>query len=378
MLQPIVALALVAAPALAQYPGHGVAKTTYACYEPFKAASWLLKYLPVASTEDSCAAGTCASGIYQGRVQLVVTGYLRERKCDLLNLDAYADAFAKDGVPTLKASWTTAGGDTYSLFVAVPHSVLVVELISDELTGGDDGATLETRMSDRNAARLKTEAKATPNNLYEVNVNRATTNLTAVTAFYEDALNCTVTLDATAHGAHRRCFIDVCRRRRARAAFSVRDFEDNFWAVHEANIDGPNHGDKYNDFHYAMDGDGLQPAKVSGDYLVDYFTKHTPTLTDRYWYAGNTKYNEYNKGALDAVGGKTAGMTMTVSTMQLGVCAAYAIVLWVLSFNPIKLCGLQTPDRQKLPGTKFTDILKTIPVGFCAATARQRRVIRAS
>ena len=440
MLQPIVALALVAAPALAQYPGHGVAKTTYACYEPFKAASWLLKYLPVTSTEDSCAAGTCASGIYQGRVQLVVTGYLRERKCDLLtalggaasansnqaavtapagvaaaagdgpdcgyaeasgfangtalysvyahdadtcckacaatdgcaganwrytaadsrvglpnagegfgihlvnvwdspttgglevaeletkfaaaigdlatysslldygvafyavDLDAYADAFAKDGVPTLKASWTTAGGDTYySLFVAVPHSVLVVELISDELTGGDDGATLETRMSDRNAARLKTEAKATPNNLlYEVNVNRATTNLTAVTAFYEDALNCTVTLDATAHGAHRRCFMwgpdptgddwalsDVCfveRAAAADAAFSVRDFEDNFWAVHEANIDGPNHGDKYNDFHYAMDGDGLQPAKVSGDYLVDYFTKHTPTLADRYWY----------------------------------------------------------------------------------------------
>ena len=65
---------------------------------------------------------------------------------------------------------------------------------------------------------------------------------------------------------------------------------------------------------------------------------------------------------------------MTVSTMQLGVCAAYAIVLWVLSFNPIKLCGLQTPDRQKLPGTKFTDILKTIPVGFCAAAAHSASV----
>ena len=37
--------------------------------------------------------------------------------------------------------------------------------------------------------------------------------------------------------------------------------------------------------------------------------------------AGNVKYNEYNKAALDSVGGKTAGMTMTVSTMQLGVCA---------------------------------------------------------
>ena len=33
-----------------------------------------------------------------------------------------------------------------------------------------------------------------------------------------------------------------------------------------------------------MDGDGLQTIKVKGDYLVDYFTKHTPTLADHYWY----------------------------------------------------------------------------------------------
>ena len=39
-------------------------------------------------------------------------------------------------------------------------------------------------------------------------------------------------------------------------------------------------------------------------------------------YIGNAKYNEYNKAALDSVGGKTAGMTMTVSTAQLAVCAA--------------------------------------------------------
>ena len=61
----------------------------------------------------------------------------------------------------------------------------------------------------------------------------------------------------------------------------------------------------------------------------------TPRAQRRY--AGNTKYNEYNKGALDAVGGKTAGMTMTVSTMQLGVCALYALILWVIGLNPVKL-----------------------------------------
>ena len=40
-----------------------------------------------------------------------------------------------------------------------------------------------------------------------------------------------------------------------------------------------------------------------------------------FWYVGNMKFNEYNTGALEAVGGKTAGMTMIVSTIQVGVCA---------------------------------------------------------
>ena len=44
-------------------------------------------------------------------------------------------------------------------------------------------------------------------------------------------------------------------------------------------------------------------------------------LSFLFWYIGNTFYNQYNTMALKAVGGKTGGLTMTVSTMQLGVCA---------------------------------------------------------
>ena len=65
---------------------------------------------------------------------------------------------------------------------------------------------------------------------------------------------------------------------------------------------------------------------------------------------------------------------MTVSTMQLGVCAGYALLLWLTTINPIKLCGLQAPDRQKLPASTFSDIVKTIPVGFCAAAAHSASV----
>ena len=88
-----------------------------------------------------------------------------------------------------------------------------------------------------------------------------------------------------------------------------------------------------------------------------------------FWYAGNMKYNEYNTASLNAVGGKTAGLTMTVATMQLGVCAVYALVMWIVKINPAKLFGLQMPDKQNLPKTTKDDIVKTLPVGFCSAAA---------
>jgi len=93
-----------------------------------------------------------------------------------------------------------------------------------------------------------------------------------------------------------------------------------------------------------------------------------------FWYVGNIYYNEYNKMALDAVGGKTGGLTMTVSTMQLGVCSLYALVLWIIGFNPIKLCGLQLPERMKLPALTKTDLVSTVPVGFCSAAAHSAGV----
>ena len=93
-----------------------------------------------------------------------------------------------------------------------------------------------------------------------------------------------------------------------------------------------------------------------------------------FWYVGNIYYNEYNKMALDAVGGKKGGLTMTVSTMQLGVCTLYALVLWIIRINPIKLCGFQTPEKMSLPKVTGGDIVKTLPVGFCSAAAHSAGV----
>ena len=83
---------------------------------------------------------------------------------------------------------------------------------------------------------------------------------------------------------------------------------------------------------------------------------------------------QYNTGALQAAGGKTAGLTMTISTMQLGVCTAYALVMWIVGWNPITLCGLKMPEKQKVPAITAGDFVKTIPVGFCSAAAHSSSV----
>ncbi|KAJ1640959.1 hypothetical protein T492DRAFT_851532 [Pavlovales sp. CCMP2436] len=93
-----------------------------------------------------------------------------------------------------------------------------------------------------------------------------------------------------------------------------------------------------------------------------------------FWYVGNVYYNIYNSGALKAAGGKNAGLTMTISTMQLGVCSAYALLMWALRFNPIKLLGLQEPEAQKVPALTTMDLLKTLPVGICSAGAHSSSV----
>lgn len=86
------------------------------------------------------------------------------------------------------------------------------------------------------------------------------------------------------------------------------------------------------------------------------------------------KYNEYNTAALNAVGGKTSGLTMTVATMQLGVCAIYALIMWTIKLNPAKIFGLQAPEKQSAPKSTKADLMKSIPLAFCAAGAHAATV----
>merc|ERR1719502_102394 len=82
--------ALLVASTLAQGPGDGVAKATYASSDPTTGLAWMLKYLPTTAAEDSCYSNYCPPNQppdgekWQGRAQLVqpFTGMI-VRNCQL-------------------------------------------------------------------------------------------------------------------------------------------------------------------------------------------------------------------------------------------------------------------------------------------------------
>eukprot|EP00960_Hanusia_phi_P078228 768795-Hanusia_phi.AAC.8 len=75
--------------------------------------------------------------------------------------------------------------------------------------------------------------------------------------------------------------------------------------------------------------------------------------------------NITNKLALKAAGG-AAGFPLTIATLQLGVGCLYALFLWA------------APDARKLPKITKEDVIKMIPVAFCAAAAHSFSVFALS
>jgi len=84
-----------------------------------------------------------------------------------------------------------------------------------------------------------------------------------------------------------------------------------------------------------------------------------------FWYVGNYFYNITNKYALSAAGG-SSGFPMTISALQLGVGALYAIFLWI------------APDARATPKVTFDDIIKMLPVAFCFMGAHSASVFALS
>ena len=210
------------------------------------------------------------------------------------NLPAYAAAFAADGVKTLAASWSASSADSlaastwYSLFVHVPNSQMIIELIGTEAPSTSADAmlvSLEPRMSPRNVKLYADTAKDALNILHATSVTRATSNISAIEWFYTTVVGATLVHSVDYTGVSRRCYgwkeakSDVCFVQRtatgvaASAAFGVEDFETMLWSTHAAIIgsDPTIADDKYNDNHYAID-----EMSVSGDHISSYVSAHSP------------------------------------------------------------------------------------------------------
>jgi len=83
----------------------------------------------------------------------------------------------------------------------------------------------------------------------------------------------------------------------------------------------------------------------------------------------------FNKLASKEAGGPAGGITITISVMQIVVCAVYALLLWALGLNPAPLLGLEPPTKQPLPKTTAKDLLTLTPLTVCYAFAHSAGVV---
>jgi len=236
------------------------------------------------------------------------------------DLQTYADAFKKDGVPFFVAEWSAAKtGDTwYSLFFLAKASHYVIELTSARQPTVDSKTLpkLEQRMSDAHVQKFKSYG-AHPAHILEISsINRATSNITMINDVYANLFEAKQTYQINQNGVVRRCYNtggsssslefppgpgggsldeEVCFTQRASdadkdAIFSVVDFEEMLWAEHASTIGNNANSmiDMYTENHYA------QPMNSAGmTKLATYFSSNSPypiTKDTRLAYACKQSY----------------------------------------------------------------------------------------
>merc|ERR1711953_1559243 len=116
------------------------------------------------------------------------------------DLQTYADAFKKDGVPFFVAQWeATKTQDTwYSLFFLAKASHYVIELTSPREPAVDSKTLpkLEQRMSDDHVQKFKSYG-AHPAHVLEISsISRATSSITTINDVYSNLFEAATTLVA--------------------------------------------------------------------------------------------------------------------------------------------------------------------------------------
>jgi hypothetical protein len=172
------------------------------------------------------------------------------------DLQHYIDIFKADNVKHFLGQWTDSSKrQWYSLIFLVPQSTYVIELISMHASESSL-PEMEQRMSDALCTEWSKGSQSANNALEPVSINRASSDLDAIDNAYSKYMK----LTASHTTSQRHCFktssgFDVCFTKRASSAnadsiFSVKDHEDNMWAIH-AGVMGtdPTVTDKMTDSH---------------------------------------------------------------------------------------------------------------------------------
>lgn len=178
------------------------------------------------------------------------------------DLQHYIDIFTTDDVKHFLGQWTDASErQWYSLIFLVPQSTYVIELMS--MQASVDASSLpkiEQRMSDALCTEWSKGAESANNAIETVSINRASSDLDAIDNAYTKYMQMTTSHTISDSQVQRHCYktsstFDVCFTKResssnADAIFSVKDHEDNMWAIH-AGVMGtdPTQTDKMTDSH---------------------------------------------------------------------------------------------------------------------------------
>jgi len=177
------------------------------------------------------------------------------------DLQHYIDIFTADKVPFFLGQWKDASKrQWYSMIFLVPQSCYVIELIS--MHASADATSLpemEQRMSDAHCTEWSKGKKYDNNAIEAVSVNRASSDLDAIDNAYVKYFKLPNSQTISDSKVQRKCYkskstFDLCFTKRESssndAIFSVKDHEDNMWAIH-AGVMGsdPQVTDKMTDSH---------------------------------------------------------------------------------------------------------------------------------
>jgi hypothetical protein len=212
------------------------------------------------------------------------------------DLQHYIDIFTADGVKHFLGQWTDGSKrQWYSMIFLVPQSSYVIELISMQASGASSLPEMEQRMSDA-LCQTWSKGSASDNNALEpVAIRRASSDLDAIDNAYTTYMGLSTSLTVSESNVQTTCYkttssFDVCFTKResssnADAIFSVKDHEDNMWAIH-AGVMGtdPTVTDKMTDSHGGF--------SVSTSKLETYFSANSfaTLLKNRLAYACAQSY----------------------------------------------------------------------------------------